>query len=499
MKVKLELSDYKVALAQRNAVGLRGNLIMCGLISVAYLLECFKGDRTIGQYLFLLSLVLIPALIATYIYYKKSKDAISIRYLCGIGFMAMYTYIVFSTDNDLVFCYAIVIFILQTVYVDLKYSLVLGIYTVLLTVVDVIRQAVTLGLRGKQITYAEIKIACLILTTYFMVIVLKKIIQINDANMEKIRQEKEQSQKLLEMVLSTANSITENIAVATEQTEQLNDEIDSTQISMKELSAETSEAGDAIKEQQIKTSEIDGYVGEVNKSTDMIVNEISNAENNIREGENIINHLLEQVNVSEKSSALVAKEMEGLKENAKKMQGMVDVISDVANQTVLLALNANIEAARSGEAGKGFAVVASEISNLANQTEIVTNDINKIFENVGKSIVEVVKSIDDLFESNKYQTEYIEKTVDNFKEIHNNTKEISMQAEILKTTVNDVLDANKLVMDNIDNVSNVTGEVTRSASKTLDSCNMNLELIAKVRDIMQKLDIEAKQLQQKSM
>lgn len=499
MKINMDLTERKVAEANRNVVGLRGTYIMCLLLLTAYGLEIVKGDRTVLSYLIMTSLLIIPSIIAGYIYKFKNKAAGSIRYLCAWGFMAMYTYITFTTETDLVFCYAIVIFILQTVYVDLKYSLSLGIYSIIINLVEIVIEAVKGSLKGKALTAAEIKLACLILTCYFMMIVLRKIIEINEANMEKIKIEKEQSQKLLEMILNVAESISGNITIATEQTEQLNNEIESTQASMKELEEGTIGAKDAIKEQQRKTTEIDRYVGAVNQSTDLIVNEIGHAEQSFNVGEKVIKQLTQQVKVSEKSSELVAKEMEGLKENANKMQSIVEIISDVANQTVLLALNANIEAARSGEAGKGFAVVANEISNLANQTDEATNDINKIFENVAKSIVEVVKAIDDLFESNKYQNEYIEKTTSNFKEIHNNTKEISGQVDNLKKTVKAVLDANKLVVGSIDNVSSVTDEVTKSASSTLASCNMNLDSIAKVKDIMLKLEEDVKQLQQKTV
>ena len=498
MKLNMDLSDRRKADASRNLVGLRGTFIMCVLLLGAYALEIVKGERTILSYTIMCSLLLVPSFIGLYIYIKKNKESISIRYLCGIGFMAMYTYILLTTAKDLVFCYAIVIFVLQTVYVDLRYSLSLGIYAIVINLVDIVISTLQDGMTPQELTNAEIKMACLILTCYFMMIVLRKIIEINEVNMEKVRIEKEQSQQLLEMVLDVANSITENIIVATEQTEQLNQEIDATQISMKELTEGTLGAQEAIKEQQRKTSEIDRYVDEVNETTDNIVDEIINAEHNFNYGEKVINQLTEQVKVSEKSGEHVAREMEGLKDSAKKMQSIVEIISDVANQTVLLALNANIEAARSGEAGKGFAVVASEISSLANQTDEATNDINKIFENVAKSIVEVVKSIDEMFECNKYQNEYIEKTTANFKEIHNNTKQISSQVENLKKTVKLVLEANKLVVGNIEDVSNVTSGVTRSASETLDSCNMNLDSIAKVKEIMLRLEKEAKQLQERT-
>ncbi len=85
-----------------------------------------------------------------------------------------------------------------------------------------------------------------------------------------------------------------------------------------------------------------------------------------------------------------------LGEAAKDISKITEVITEIAEQTNLLALNATIEAARAGEAGKGFAVVASEIKNLAAQTTGATHDIRNKVTGIQNSTSETVTEVDNI-------------------------------------------------------------------------------------------------------
>jgi methyl-accepting chemotaxis protein len=88
------------------------------------------------------------------------------------------------------------------------------------------------------------------------------------------------------------------------------------------------------------------------------------------------------------------KSIREIAEYSKQIMKMLDLITGIAKQTNLLAMNAAIEAAHAGESGKGFAIVADEIRRLSEDTNKNTNDINNVINTIVKKIDDSVNLAD---------------------------------------------------------------------------------------------------------
>lgn len=138
---------------------------------------------------------------------------------------------------------------------------------------------------------------------------------------------------------------------------------------------------------------------------------------------------MEQINDSTNQTADV---IGALEQRSAKIASIVNVITDISDQTNLLALNAAIEAARAGEHGKGFAVVADEVKKLAEQSrqsaEDITGLISEIQNDTSKAVTSMKKGAEDVALGLNVVTEAGE----GFENINNSV--VSMATQIMEIT-----------------------------------------------------------------
>lgn len=168
-----------------------------------------------------------------------------------------------------------------------------------------------------------------------------------------------------------------------------------------------------------------------------------------------INRQLNSVNsmvadVKNTSETTVDK-MVSLESSANDIGGVILMISDIAEQTNLLALNATIEAARAGEAGKGFAVVASEVKNLANETAKATEQVQQrighiqaetkeaaeFAKNISKAVARLTESVATIASAMEEQTSVTQEITRSIANASSGTSEVVSNVTQVNTAAND--------------------------------------------------------------
>lgn len=208
---------------------------------------------------------------------------------------------------------------------------------------------------------------------------------------------------LQEMAKHLAETITQVRAAASELTlasEQLLTTSDSNNQQIRLQSSEAEQMATAINQMAATVNEVANYAASAAAAT-------RNADNEVATGNHVVIATASAIQNLARTLETAAESVQQVSGDSENIEKIISVITSIAEQTNLLALNAAIEAARAGEHGRGFAVVADEVRSLATRTQDSTREIRgmigKLQEGAGKA-AEVMRNSRQLAQQTVEQT-----------------------------------------------------------------------------------------------
>ena len=243
--------------------------------------------------------------------------------------------------------------------------------------------------------------------------------------------------------------------------------------------------------EQVATAmnEMNATVQEVSRHASQAATSASEADQASAHGHRLVSQNKDGINELALNIGTTSQAINKLGEDTNSVDKIVAVISEIADQTNLLALNAAIEAARAGEQGRGFAVVADEVRTLASRTQKSTIEIRSMLDILKIGAKDAVKAMDEGQGQAQSSVEQAKNASDAITEISRVVTQISEMNSLIATAAEEQRIVTEEMNRNVVNISTESNATLQNSRETSEAAKVISALSSQMQEIVSRFKI----------
>ena len=456
--------DEKYFKASANKKALRVWGLIGFVLTVAYLVEWFKGARTTAYTTMFIVICWAPVVVTLVAIKIKGWAFEYCKHMIAIGYFVFYFFVLLTANDRLTFAYAFPVVSMLMLYKDRRLMIRCGVMNIIDIVLVLTKELLTVGLDHQGIVSYEIQFGSAILLYIGYIWAIDHLAESDGAMLGAVNANLDRVVHSIEKVKVASNSIVDGMNVVRELSDENQEGATDVVRNMESLISNNEVLNERTHSSILATDKINEQVENV---ANLIKEMVQLMEQSVKNAKNSSGQLAEVVQCTNEMADLSKEVEENLKEFGREFDMVkqeTGTIEEITSQTNLLALNASIEAARAGEAGKGFAVVAEEIRKLSEETQVSSGSIRGALLKLEKTSDRMTKSITETLELVATNLENVMVVNESVNSITTDSIQLGENIRIVNDAMGEVEDSNQNMVDNMNQVNEVVELMTQNIS-----------------------------------
>ena len=278
--------------------------------------------------------------------------------------------------------------------------------------------------------------------------------------------------------------------------EEATNSVESTSVAVNKMASDTEIQATSLKESSLAMDEMAIGIERIAENSARVSALTNEATNLAKDGNISVEQAFNQMSIIKNTVVQTSEKVEQLNKQSAEIDSIVNVITEISDQTNLLALNAAIEAARAGEHGKGFAVVADEVRKLAEQSRQSASQIAELIRSVQTDTKQSVLLMDDVTKNVDIGIQVTEDTANKFENILTSMYTLNPQMEEISATAIEFSAQTEQIVSAIQQILEIAQRTNESTDSIVSTSEEQIAIMQEVSLSADTLSKMAESLQQ---